>query len=67
MKTINYVLFCALCVWFTIAFTGCAGSPMERQRNDIKDCVKEMVGEGASTDGAFEMCRQLYRFRKLKE
>lgn len=61
------IVWCAFCAWIAWAFTGCASSPIERQREAIKDCVAEMVQQGATTDGAFEMCRQLYRFRKLKE
>lgn len=50
-----------------LGFTGCSHTPMEKKQTAILECVKELKEADAETMDAFEICRQTYRLKKVKE
>lgn len=55
---------------FSVVFfglSGCSHTPMEKKQAAILDCVKELKEADAETMDAFEICRQTYRLKKVKE
>ena len=46
---------------------GCSSSPLMQKQNDVLQCTKELKQHDAETMDAFEICRQVYRLKKLKE
>lgn len=50
-----------------LILTACATTPMEKRREDILNCVKDLKQNDSETLDAFEVCRQVYGLKKLKE
>lgn len=46
---------------------GCSTSPMAKKQGAILDCVKDLKEADSETLEAFEVCRQVYRLKKVKE
>lgn len=44
----------------SIVFSGCASSPLDKKRNNVLDCTKDLIATDASATEAFEVCRQVY-------
>lgn len=63
----NYLVFLAACVWVVVAFTGCASTPMQVKRSDTLDCVKDFTDRDIDAEKAFEICRQVYKLKKINE
>lgn len=57
-------------VMFSIVFlglSGCAATPIEKKQAAVIDCVKDLKQNDSETLDAFEVCRQVYRLKKVKE
>ena len=50
-----------------LGLTSCSHTPMEKRQTAILECVKELKEADAETMDAFEICRQTYRLKKVKE
>ena len=50
-----------------IAVAGCATNPLEQRKARVIACVSELRGTDAETMEAFEVCRQVYRLKKVKD
>ena len=50
-----------------LVFSGCASTPMEKKQAKTLDCVKDLIQNDAETLEAFEVCRQVYRIKRVKE
>lgn len=51
----------------TIMLVSCSTSPMAKKQGAIIDCVKDLKETDTETLDAFEVCRQVYRLKKVKE
>lgn len=63
----NYFVFLIACLWATWAFTGCASNPIERKREHVLDCTKELIEYDAGAYESFQVCRQVYRLKMIGE
>lgn len=60
--------FALLAVLVALLFSGCATTnPVKEQREGVLECVKELKSYDFEPDTAFEICRQVYRMRKVKD
>lgn len=59
MKSV-YILMISL-------FMGCASAPKISVQTEIKKCIKEMRTPDDGLKDSFEVCRQIYGLRKVKE
>jgi len=50
-----------------LLLAGCSTTPLQQKREDVLSCVKDLIGNGATTAEAFEVCRQVYEMRKVKD
>ena len=51
----------------TVMLVGCSTTPMAKKQGAILDCVKDLKEADTETLDAFEVCRQVYRLKKVKE
>jgi hypothetical protein len=54
-------------IMFLLLLSGCASTPLEQKRESVLNCVKDLIANGAGTADSFEICRQVYEMKKLKE
>jgi hypothetical protein len=54
-------------ILFVFILSGCATTLVERRQYEVLDCVKDLRGTDAPTLEAFEVCRQVYGLKKIKE
>lgn len=51
-----------------LILSGCASTPIEKRRETVLQCVQRLGSDsGNSITDAFEVCRQVYGMRKVKE
>ena len=51
-----------------LGLVGCAAStPMEKKQAAVLECVKDLKQNDSETLESFEVCRQVYRLKKVKE
>ena len=50
-----------------VLLAGCAATPFEVKQNKVLDCVTDLRGQDAEMMEAFEVCRQVYRLKKVRE
>jgi hypothetical protein len=41
-------------------FTSCASSPLDVKRKDTLTCVKDLIANGATTEEAYAVCKDVY-------
>lgn len=54
-------------IGMTLLLVACTSTPLEKKQKNILDCVTNLRGTDAETMDAFEVCRQVYRLKKVKE
>lgn len=46
--------------------TGCASTPLEQKREDTLACVKDLIANGATTEEAYAVCKDVFSPTKNK-
>lgn len=50
-----------------IVLTGCSTTRLQKQQSDVLDCIKDMDMSEEYLDKTFEVCRQVYKMKKVKD
>lgn len=50
-----------------LLLSACSSTPIEKKRRDVVECTKQLIEYDAETLEAFEVCRQVYKMRKVRD